>query len=288
MEKNDNIEVQNWWAENPMTYSTTHGDNEYDGKMLEPGTKEFYERLDQEFYSWNHPLHVESRFDKIFPYKKFEGKKVLEIGCGQGTMASNWSKHGAIVTAVDLNPTSVALAKKRFEIYSLDGEVLQADGNKLEFEDNTFDYVYSWGVLHHSDNLEKSIAELFRVLKPGGEFGVMLYNRRSIRESYIVNYIEGFLHYESKYLNNLELNSRYGDGEREEGNPHTWPVTKKEMYQLFGNYSSDINVKILGTDLDSIFKFLLPGLGLFLPKIVKKVWARRLGWSLWMSGTKTI
>lgn len=282
----NNKDVQNWWADNPMTYSSTHGRNEYDGKKIEPGTKEFYERLDKEFYSWNKPLHQETNFDKIFPYEKFKGKKVLEIGCGQGTMASNWAKNGAKVTAVDLNPTSVELAKRRFEIYSLEGEILQADGNKLDFEDNTFDYVYSWGVLHHSPNLSKSIDELFRVLKPGGEFGVMLYNRESIREYYIVNYIEGFLHYESKFLNDLEMNSRYGDGEREEGNPHTWPVTKDEMFKLFNNYSKDMKIDTLGTDLDSIFKFLLPGIGLFLPQIIKKSWAKRYGWSLWMSGSK--
>ncbi len=286
MGKSNNVDVQDWWADNPMTYSSTHGQNEYDGKKIEAGTKEFYERLDREFYSWNTPLHNEYKFGKIFPYEEFKGKKVLEIGCGQATMASNWSKNGTDITAVDLNPTSVELAKKRFELYNLKGQVLQADGNSLEFEDETFDYVYSWGVLHHSPNLEKSIAELFRVLKPGGKFGVMLYHRESIREWYIVNYLEGFMHNESQFLNNLELNSRYGDGEREEGNPHTWPVTKNEMRELFGSYSNNLNIDVLGTDLDSIFKFLLPGMGMFLPKIVKKAWARRYGWSLWMSGTK--
>ncbi len=287
MEKTNKTTVQDWWAENPMTYSTTHGENEYDGINIQPGTLEFYDRLDQEFYSWNKPLHDIKKFDKLFPYENFKGKKILEIGCGQGTMASNWSKNGANITAVDLNPTSVELAKKRFDLYHLDGKILQADGNKLEFEDNTFDYVYSWGVLHHSPNLDKSISELFRVLKPCGQFGVMLYNRKSIREWYIVNYVEGFLHNESKYLNNLQLNSRYGDGEREEGNPHTWPVTEKEMFKLFGKYSSDTKIRVLGTDLDSIFKFLLPGLGLFIPQFIKKVWARRFGWSLWIHGTKS-
>ena len=282
----ENNNVKDWWAKNPMTYSSTHGDNEYDGKKIEPGTKEFYDRLDKEFYSWNTPLHNEKKFDNIFPYDEYKGKKVLEIGCGQATMASNWAGNGAIITAVDLNPTSVELAKRRFDLYGLEGEILQADGNKLEFDDNTFDYVYSWGVLHHSPNLDKSMSELFRVLKVNGKYGIMLYSRESIREKYIVNYIEGFLHNESKYLNSLELNSRYGDGEREEGNPHTWPVTKNEMFDLFSNYSNDMKIKTLGTDLDSIFKFLLPGIGLFLPKFVKKVWARRFGWSLWMYGSK--
>ena len=58
------------------------------------------------------------------------------------------------------------------------------------------------------------------------------------------------------------------------------------MHSLFGAYSDDLAIRVLGTDLDSIFKFLLPGLGLVLPAWAKKPWARRLGWSLWMHGHK--
>lgn len=127
---------------------------------------------------------------------------------------------------------------------------------------------------------------MMRVIKPGGRFGIMLYNRHSVLHWYMTEYIEGFLHMENKFLNSLELASRYGDGAREEGNPHTWPVTKKEMNNLLGSYCKDLNIRVLGTDLDFAFRHLLPGLGLILPAWLKKTWARRYGWSLWMEGHK--
>jgi hypothetical protein len=94
------------------------------------------------------------------------------------------------------------------------------------------------------------------------------------------------LHDESRFLDPLQLASRYGDGARAEGNPHTWPVTKPELRALLAPYSRDVSIRVLGTDLDTVFHALLPGLGLFLPAWAKKPWARRFGWSLWGSGHK--
>lgn len=284
-------EIRNWWAQNPMTYGLDHGSSEYGDqahkKQVEFGSKEFFKEADNVFYNWNKPLHDgEKKFGKLFPYQLYKGKKVLEIGCGMGCMAMNWALNGADIAAVDLNPVAVQQTKKRFELFSLKGMIQEEDANNLSFGNDTFDYVYSWGVLHHSPNLQKSIEELMRVLKPGGEFGIMLYNRKSLLHYYMTMYIEGFLHYESNFLSPLELASRYGDGGRNEGNPYTWPVTKNEMKKILDNYSSGYKFKILGTDLDSIFKYNVVVLGFFLPKILKKPWARRFGWSLWMHGKK--
>src|SRR5687767_14338510 len=102
--KPDVQDVQRWWTENPMTYGSVHGTTTYEDGHLEPGTREFFERLDREFYSWNVPLHDRRPFDRLFPYEAYAGKRVLEVGCGLGTMAMNWAKAGAAVTAVDLNP----------------------------------------------------------------------------------------------------------------------------------------------------------------------------------------
>jgi ubiquinone/menaquinone biosynthesis C-methylase UbiE len=284
----DKKPIQDWWADNPMTYGSEHGRADYDDRHYEIGSREFFDRLDQEFYSWNTPLHQDRPFDRIFNYTKFgEEARVLEIGCGLGTMAMNWALSGAAVTAVDLNPTSITQTRKRFELYGLTGEILAMDANNLEFPDATFDYVYSWGVLHHSPNLEKSLAEMMRVLKPDGEFGLMLYNRRSILYRYLIQYLEGFLHYENRFLGPLELASRYTDGALQEGNPHTWPVTKNEIQHLLAPFCRNVSVRLLGTDLDYSFKFLLPILGAWLPRWAKKPWARRFGWSLWATGSKS-
>jgi SAM-dependent methyltransferase len=278
------IDVKNWWSAQPMTYGGTHGETNYAGGPVERGSREFFEQADRRFYSWNIPLHDHRPFGSLFPYDDYRGKKVLEVGCGIGAMAMNWARTGAQMTAVDLTPMAVEQTRRRLEIFGLQAEVMQSDGRKLPFEDGQFDYVYSWGVLHHSPDLEKSIAELMRVVKPGGGFGVMLYHRHSFLYGYMVRFLEGFLHYEKRFLDPLALASRYGDGAREEGNPHTWPITRSEARDLFDRFSRDLEIDTLGTDLDSIFPYLIPGLGEFLPAWFKKPWARRFGWSLWMHG----
>ena len=102
----------------------------------------------------------------------------------------------------------------------------------------------------------------------------------------MTDYIEGFLHEEAKYLNPLQLNSRYGDGHKEEGNPHTWPITKKEGLNIIQPFCKNVKVKILGTDLDCVLKLMMPVVGDYLPKPMVKALAKRWGWSLWFFGTK--
>lgn len=282
-----NDQVRDWWRDNPMTYGAEHGRTEYRDGVFELGTREFLERVDQEFYSWNRPLHDRRPFDRLFPYAAYgPGSRVLEIGCGLGTMAMNWARNGVDMTAVDLNPTSISQTRRRFELLGLKGRIEPMDGRRLELPDGHFDYVYSWGVLHHSPDLAQSLREMMRVVKPGGGFGLMLYNRRSILHAYKTLYTEGFLHWESRFLEPLELASRYGDGARAEGNPHTWPVTEDELRDMLGPSSRDLAFRVLGTDLDTCFHALLPGLGLVLPRWMKKPWARRWGWSLWAHGHK--
>lgn len=281
-------DIQHWWAENPMTYGETHGKTAFKEGSYDMGTPAFFDRIDQEFYSWNKPLHNKRPFDTLFPYEKYVGKKVLEIGCGLGCMLMNWAKNGADCTGVDLNITSLEQTKRRFELHDLKADIRLEDANHLPFEDNSFDYVWSWGVLHHSPHLDLSIKELFRVLKQGGEFGVMLYNRKSFYQWYMTDYVEGFLHRESTFLTPLELNSRYGDGHREEGNPHTWPVTKKEGLALLSRFSKDADVRVLGTDLDCVLNLMTLGITPFIPKPIIKALARRWGWSLWFHGTKSL
>lgn len=283
----DPTNVADWWSARPMTYGETHGATDYAEGMVERGSREFFEQADRRFYNWNAPLHDHRPFGHLFPYDAYRGKKVLEIGCGMGAMTMNWARAGAQVTAVDLTSTAVQQTCRRLEIFGLQAEVMQADGRKLPFDNGQFDYVYSWGVLHHSPNLGQSISELMRVLKPGGGFGVMLYNRHSFLYGYMVRFLEGFLHYENRFLDPLALASRYGDGAREEGNPHTWPITKAEARDLFGGYSRDLVLKVLGTDLDSVFALMMPGLGVIAPTWFKKSWARRFGWSLWSHGHRT-
>jgi hypothetical protein len=136
--------------------------------------------------------------------------------------------------------------------------------------------------------LATAIGELFRVLRPGGGFGVMLYNRRSLRYAYLMRYVEGFLHGESRFLTPLQLASRYSDGSTEEGNPHTWPVTPTEMADLFGRYTRRCEMTIIGyNEIDSALRVMMPGVWRLIPDVLRKTVERRWGWSLWISGVRT-
>jgi len=282
----DKQDIRDWWAENPMTYGDAHGQTVYGEEAVDFGSEEMFAQVDHTFFDWNRPLHGERPFSRIFPYGDYQDRPVLEIGCGLGTMAMLWAQAGARVHAVDLNPTSIAQTRRRFESLGLEGDIREADGNHLPFADASFDYVYSWGVLHHSPNLRTSLDELVRVLKPGGRFGIMLYHRHSLLQKYIIEYIEGYLHYESRFLGPLALASRYGDGQNQEGNPHTWPVTRDEVREMLREQTRDLRIDTLGTDLDYVLPLLLPGIGSILPLWLKKPLARRFGWSLWVSGMR--
>ncbi|MGI9498847.1 MAG: class I SAM-dependent methyltransferase [Geminicoccaceae bacterium] len=285
-------EIRHWWAKAPMTYGESHGQAGYrrpDGKIerVEVGSKRFFELADERFYSWNTALHVDGvPFSGIFDYQRHASKDVLEVGCGMGCMAMNWALRGAKIAAVDLNPVAIAETRRRFDLFGLDGAIEEADGENLAFEDAHFDYAYSWGVLHHSPAPERSIGELLRVLKPGGSAGVMLYHRDSILYRYTVRFIEGFINMERLFLDELQLASRYGDGGREEGNPHTWPVTELEVYRdLFSAYEN-VHIRVLGTDLPPILNTWRPELCKKLSERSLDRLARRHGWSLWITGNK--
>ena len=288
--------IRAWWADRPMTYGHEHGRTEFDleagGKRgAELGSREFFELADRRFYGWNEPLHTAAgKFARIFPYDEMRGRRVLEVGCGVGCMAMNWAQHGARITAVDLNPTSVAQTRRRFELFGLTADdIREADAERLPFEDGTFDYVYSWGVLHHTPGTEQTIREVHRVLKPGGRAGVMLYHRDSFLYRYSIEYVEGFLHAERLALDgdDLRLSSRYSDGGREEGNPHTWPVTRREVREQLFKPFARVAIDTFGTDLVPIFDQWFPLLGSRLvPRAILNACARRWGWSLWITGTK--
>jgi SAM-dependent methyltransferase len=130
---------------------------------------------------WNEtPLFLteEERYS-IYPwlydaaeFRKHSGERVLEIGCGTGCDLLQFAKHGAIATGVDLTAKHLELARKR--VGSL-AAVRHADMRQLPFEDGCFDYAYSHGVLMYSDEPEKVVREIYRVLRPGGRFNVHVY-----------------------------------------------------------------------------------------------------------------
>lgn len=110
------------------------------------------------------------------------GSQVLEVGCGIGMDSARMAQHGLNVTAVDLTVVGPATANRRALERHFDASYLCSDAEHLPFRDGTFDYVYSFGVMHHAPDTQRCVDEAFRVLRPGGQALIMLYHRHSLNE----------------------------------------------------------------------------------------------------------
>jgi len=139
------------------------------------GTEAYFKDLEKQRYRSHR--HLLPWIKEMEP-----GRSVLEVGCGIGLDAFQMAKHGLKVTAVDLTDVAIDTVRNRFKQNALSGEFKVSDATNLPFEENVFDYVYSFGVLHHAQDTAASIEEVYRVLKPGGEAKIMLYNRHSLNE----------------------------------------------------------------------------------------------------------
>lgn len=124
---------------------------------------EMYEEWKQSFLNYMQPHGPEF----------FRGKKVLDAGCGNGRFAYYAAKYGAEVWAIDLGP-AVEVARRNTEETGA-VQVVQADLHRPPFAPESFDFVYSIGVLHHLPDPEKAFQNLLRYLKPEGEIQIYLY-----------------------------------------------------------------------------------------------------------------
>lgn len=148
------------------------------------GTREYFRELDSRIF---HPRYMRltarpggKPFSLFVDFGALEGKDVLEVGCGSGIAVQLFAEAGANVTAIDLTSWAVETTRTRLEAFALPGDVFEADGEHLPFGADAFDLVFSWGVIHHSSNMDKALAELVRVCRPHGRVVIMVYHRRSL------------------------------------------------------------------------------------------------------------
>lgn len=157
--------VREYWDSHPCGTQFT---------QLVWGSREFFEEVERFRYE------TQPFMKKIVGFDQFAGKRLLEVGCGLGTDLLQFAKRGVLVTGVDLTPHSIELVKKRFELEGIAVDARVSDAENLPFENNSFDVVYSFGVLHHTPNTQKAIDEIHRVLRPGGKIIIMLYHKNSL------------------------------------------------------------------------------------------------------------
>jgi len=148
----------------------------------EPGSPEYLAEVEGRFLRecWFAQSEGEQAFSGLIDFASLADKDVLEIGCGTGVHTRLLAESGARVTAIDLTPTAVELTRRRLELHGLAADVREADAERLPFEDASFDFVWSWGVIHHSADTSAIVRQVARVLRPGGRFSFMVYHRSSI------------------------------------------------------------------------------------------------------------
>jgi SAM-dependent methyltransferase len=257
--------VREFWQANPC--GTKFAD-------APPGTRAFYERVEEHRYEKEWHIPAAAGFNST------QGLRVLEIGCGLGTDGAQFARAGANYTGVDLTEAAVSLAQRNFEWQNLAGEFRTADAENLDFAGETFDLVYSHGVLHHTPDTTRAVQEVHRVLKPGGRAVVMLYHRDSYNYRINISLREHAARIKEdqrSYLSSAEFLSRNTDGA---GNPLTRVYSRKEARALFKDFAE---VELATHFLN---KRWLPILGSVMPRSVEARLAARWGWHLWIYARK--
>jgi len=203
---------KDWWENNPMTY-----DWEDENQVAKSLTKEWFKKIDEKFFSiseeFAHPNSNSEPFSELINLQELKGKKVLEIGCGMGSHSGLLAKYAKELTSIDITKTAINTTNKRFELFGLNNaKAINVDAENMPFENDSFDFIWSWGVIHHSNDTNKIAKEIHRVLKIGGKSTVMIYNKNSTRY-YIHGLYQGifrlkFLRYNSLY----KVNMTFTDG----------------------------------------------------------------------------
>jgi SAM-dependent methyltransferase len=167
---------RSWWESHPMRYDFSAG------IAATEFSKEFYDEIDARFFSdvktfmpWD-----KIPFDPLIDFASLSNRDVLEVGVGNGSHAQLISAFAASYTGIDLTEYAVKSTTKRLQLLDHVGPhaiVTRMDAEKMAFADSSFDFVWSWGVIHHSANTRKILEEIHRVLRPGGVAITMVYYR---------------------------------------------------------------------------------------------------------------
>jgi SAM-dependent methyltransferase len=165
-------EVRNYWNARPC--NLRHSQSVI-------GTREYFDEVEARKY------FVEPHIIEFAKFPTWQNKKVLEIGCGIGTDAINFARSGAIYTGIELSGESLNLAKQRFNVFGLSGTFFEGDAENLSEIplENSYDLIYSFGVLHHTPNIEKALKEIKEISNEQTIFKFMVYASNSWKQAMI-------------------------------------------------------------------------------------------------------
>jgi ubiquinone/menaquinone biosynthesis C-methylase UbiE len=157
--------VRRYWQQDPCGAKDV---------IFPEGTTEFFEEVERRRFEGDEFMRRMVGFDR------WSGRRILEVGCGLGSDLLEFARGGARVVGTDLTEHAIHLTRERLVLYGVPGTAFVADAERLPFISNSFDFVYSWGVIHHTPNTPAAASEIVRVCRPGGRVMVMVYHRHSL------------------------------------------------------------------------------------------------------------
>jgi SAM-dependent methyltransferase len=248
---------------------------EYD-REHELGTREFFDSIERHRYSEYAPW-----MPQLMEFDKFHGKRLLEIGCGMGTDLLQFARGGARCTAIDLTPRHIEITRHRFRLYDAKGAFMISDGERLPFHSNSFDVVYSNGVLHHTPDTAGAIREVHRVLRPGGVAKIMLYHRNSLNYWIEIVLRRGLLRFEFlRGRSAEEIMSRVVEHSDHGARPLVKVYSRKQMKTLFGMFREVV------IDVEQLTRAELRFLSPLVSESFFERLRKRIGWNVIVTATK--
>ena len=246
------------------------------GREHEVGTREFFDAVERHRYQEYAPWMPE-----MMGFNEFAGARLLEVGCGMGTDLLQFARGGANVTGVDLTTRSIEISRQHLSVYGERGEFAISDCETLPFADDSFDVVYSNGVLHHTPNTAGAVREVHRVLRPGGQARVMLYHRGSAAYWGEIILRHGVLHGELLRGHSPEdIMGRYVEFNESGGSPLVKVFSRGQARKLFSMFRE---VKI---QVEQLTRAELYFLGRLVPEGMFRQLRRSVGGNVIVSARK--
>jgi len=209
-------EVKKFWNDRPCNIK-------HSSKEL--GTIEYFDEVELKKF------RAEPHIIKFTEFPQWKNKKVLEVGCGLGTVGINFALNGTDYTGVELSKESLEIAKKRFEVYNQSGKFYLGNAEELSsfVHIETYDLIYSFGVIHHSPHPEKIISEIKKYMNQNSVLKIMLYAKDSWK--------------------NYMIDAGLDQPEAQYGCPIANTYTKQDVVELLDGY------EVLSIEQDHIFPY---------------------------------
>lgn len=219
-------------------------------------------------------FRAEPHIPAFCEFERWRGARVLEIGCGIGTMAAEFARAGADYTGVELSGESLALAQQRFDVYQLPGKFYL--GNAEELNDflppQKFDLIFSWGVIHHTPRPQAVLSQIRQYLTAGSWLKIMVYASHSWK--------------------NIMIGAGIDQPEAQAGCPVAYTYTRSELLDLVGTGFDSVELTqdhIFCWQLDPYRQgqFVQQPWFAAMPPTMFTALERELGWHLMYTGRKT-